>query len=203
MVSGVIIAGGKNSRMGGRIKALLTVEGERLIDRTMRILQATCNEVIIVTNSPEDYVDMDCVVVGDIYTNKGPLAGIHSGLVYASHSHCLVVASDMPFLEEGFIRHLISQVDGYDIVVPTMDGRYQPLHAIYGKSCRKRIERLLKDDERKITGFYRGYKKLVIAEQAIAPYGEARRIFANINSPNDWEEFIAGGIPVGDKNEEK
>ena len=65
-VTGVILSGGKNTRMGGRNKAFLEFNGERLINRTVRIFKALFEEVILVTNSPFDYLDQDVMLVFDV-----------------------------------------------------------------------------------------------------------------------------------------
>jgi molybdopterin-guanine dinucleotide biosynthesis protein A len=70
-ITGVILAGGKNSRMGVN-KAFLEIEGKRLIDNILDVYQTIFAEIIIVTNDPLPYTDFpDTVVVTDIYKGKG------------------------------------------------------------------------------------------------------------------------------------
>ncbi|MCG6536280.1 MAG: NTP transferase domain-containing protein [Syntrophales bacterium LBB04] len=73
-MTGVILSGGKSARMGMN-KAFLEIEGKRLIDRTMLMFRDVFREVILVTNSPLDYLDQDCIIVSDIFKNKGALGG--------------------------------------------------------------------------------------------------------------------------------
>ena len=105
-MTGIILAGGKSSRMGTN-KAFLTVGGERLIDRTVRIFKDIFHEVILVTNTPFDYLDQDCTIATDIIKGKGALGGIYTGLFFASHDHSFVSACDMPFLDKSFIKYMI------------------------------------------------------------------------------------------------
>jgi len=193
MITGVILAGGKNRRMGGREKALLELEGESILERTLRILRPLCAELLVVTNTASCYLDKTWALVGDIFPHKGPLGGIHSGLFYARYPHIFVVACDMPFLSEALIAHLLSKAKNHDIVVPVVDGKYQPLHAVYGKSCLPRIENLLAADELKITNFYHGHRICTLNEQIIAQYGKTQRFFTNINSQEDWQSLNKNG----------
>ena len=73
-MTGVILSGGKNTRMGEN-KAFLKMGEERLIDRTVRLFHRVFREVIIVTTRPLDYIDQDATIVTDILPEKGALGG--------------------------------------------------------------------------------------------------------------------------------
>ncbi len=121
-ITGIILAGGKNLRMG-KNKAFLEVNGERIIDRTKNLFLELFDEVLLVTNSLPDYLGLNLRMVADLHPGKGALGGIYTGLFHASHSHAFVAACDMPFLNKDLIRHLIDLSPGYDIVIPkTQDG---------------------------------------------------------------------------------
>jgi len=77
-MTGVILSGGRNVRMGEN-KAFLRVEGERMIDRTVRLFRAVFRQVIIVTASPLDYLDQQATIVADILPGKGASAGSTPG----------------------------------------------------------------------------------------------------------------------------
>ncbi|MDQ1278051.1 MAG: molybdenum cofactor guanylyltransferase, partial [Thermodesulfobacteriota bacterium] len=79
MKTGIILTGGKNTRMGTN-KSFLTVGGERLIDRTVRIYRSIFEEIILVTNEPHRYYDIEVTLVTDIVKGKGPMMGIYTGL---------------------------------------------------------------------------------------------------------------------------
>ena len=86
-ITGIILAGGKNSRMGTN-KAYLEIDGERLIDKTLSIYRQIFTEIIIVTNDPLSYMEFtDAAVVTDIYKGKGPLGGIYTGLFYSKNHY--------------------------------------------------------------------------------------------------------------------
>jgi len=77
--TGIILSGGKSSRMGSD-KALLTVGDETIIERITDLMKSIFSDVHIVTNTPEDYKFLNIPLYEDIFKNKGPLSGIHSGL---------------------------------------------------------------------------------------------------------------------------
>ena len=82
-MTGIILSGGENSRMGAN-KAFVVMDGERLIDRLLKIFKDLFREVIVVTNAPLDYIDLDITIVTDIYPGKKALGGIYTGLFYAT-----------------------------------------------------------------------------------------------------------------------
>lgn len=179
--AGIILSGGKNIRMGTN-KAFLTVDGERMIDRAVRILRDVCDEILVATNEPLEYLDLGVTVVTDIFKGMGPLAGIHSGLFHARAPRVFVCACDMPYLNAAFIRHMVSLAEGCDIVVPVRGGRPEPLHAVYDRKCLPVIRRLLERDERKVTGFYKGFRVRNVEEAETESFFAGRDPFLNVNT---------------------
>ena len=187
-MTGIILSGGKNIRMGTN-KAFLTVGGERLIDRTTRIFKQIFDEVILVTNSPLDYLDHDGIIATDIIKDKGALGGLYTGLLYTSGEHAFISACDMPFLNKAFIIHMIEYAHGYDIVVPRSADGLQPLHAVYSKRCLPPMKKLIDRNQLKITGFYRGLKTLEISEDVIKSFDPEEKMFINVNTRSDLDQI--------------
>jgi molybdenum cofactor guanylyltransferase len=183
-MTGVILAGGKNSRMGEN-KAFLKVNGEPLIDRTVRLYQAVFKEVIIVTTSPLDYLNQDATIVTDILPEKGALGGIYTGLFWAAEEYAFIAACDMPFLNRAFLEYMVRQTEGYDIIVPALPDGFQPLHAIYARRCLPVIRGLIERERLKITGFYPGHRTLTISPEVIRSFDPEGRMFINVNTPDE------------------
>lgn len=185
-ITGVILAGGKNTRMGAN-KAFLEIDGIRLIDKTINIYREIFPEIIIVTNDPLSYVEFaDAAIVTDIYKDKGPLGGIYTGLFYSKAPDAFVSACDMPYLSKDFISYLINQAGKHDVIVPELTEGYQPLHAVYSRNCLPSIRRLILMDKLKITGFYRDMRVLTISEKEIKLFNPDGLLFRNLNTPEDW-----------------
>lgn len=201
-MTGIILAGGKNSRMGTN-KAFLEIDGIRLINRTVSIFRRIFDEIIIVTNSPLSYLDQKVTLVTDIYKNKGALGGLYAGLFFAAHQHAFVCACDMPFLDSAFIEYMVKKLDNYDIIVPDAGDGLQPLHAIYGKECLPIIKNFFNHDKLKITDLYKGLQTLIIQEDIINTFDPQKRMFININTYEQLQRVtgvdnkIAMGDPLG------
>ena len=183
-MTGIILSGGKSSRMGEN-KAFLPINGERLIDRTVRLFRMVFREVIIVTTSPLDYLDQNAAGVTDIYPGKGALGGIYTGLFYAREEHAFIAACDMPFLNRALLDHMISRLSGYDIVVPATPEGPEPLHAVYAQRCLPVIRGLIERNRLKIIGFYPGHRILTISQEVIRSFDPEGKMFLNVNTPDD------------------
>ncbi|PIQ45996.1 MAG: molybdenum cofactor guanylyltransferase [Deltaproteobacteria bacterium CG12_big_fil_rev_8_21_14_0_65_43_10] len=186
-MTGVILAGGKSKRMGTN-KAFLEINGQRMIDQIVDIFKNTFEEVILVTNSPIEYLHLDLRIVTDLVPNKGALGGIFTGLFYASFHHIFVTACDMPFLNKGFIDYMVSKAGNFDAVVPLSSDGLEPLHAIYSKRCIRHIETQLESDDLKITNFYPKVRVKEISHHEILSFDPKSSLFFNINTTEDMEK---------------
>jgi molybdopterin-guanine dinucleotide biosynthesis protein A len=170
----------------GRNKALLTYGGVRLIETVYRHLRPIFSEIIVVTNNPEEYRFLPCRPVADIYAGGGALAGIHAGLCQSGSPAAFVVACDMPYLNERFIRHLAARANPEGVVIPRGPDGLEPLHAVYGRGCLAAMERSLVAGQRKITSFFAETAVQVLVEEEIASFDPAFLSFRNINTPADY-----------------
>lgn len=180
----IILAGGRNSRMK-REKAFLAVADRPMIETIIASAKGYVSEIIVVTNRPEAYEYLDVIVTTDIIPRQGPLSGIHAGLLKTSASCGFVVACDMPFISMDLARKMWQQLDAYDVVVPSMGGGLQPLHAIYSKNCAPVIERHLLKNVKKVVDVYQDLKVKVIEEEQLTQWGVDARVFFNVNTPDE------------------
>ena len=187
-MTGIILAGGKNSRMGTN-KAFLEIDGSRLIDKTINIYREIFSEIFIVTNDHLSYIEFnDAAIVTDIYKCKGPLGGIYTGLFYSKNDYAFISACDMPYLNKDFIGYLTAHTGKHDIIVPQLSEGFQPLYAIYSQNCLSHIKKLLIADKLKITSFYKEVRMLSIPEEKIKPFNQDGRLFLNLNTLEDMEK---------------
>jgi len=188
MASAVVLAGGRSSRLGAD-KALLLLDGQLLIARTVQELSALSDDLIVVTNTPEhlEPLGLAARLVTDERPHEGSLMGIYSGLKAARHPHALVVACDMPFLNLPLLRYMVSAAPGYDVVIPRLAGMLEPLHAVYGRSCLPWMVRLLDEGQRKIIAFLPNVQVRQIEETEIDRFDPFHLSFVNINTAQDWE----------------
>ncbi|MEI6205329.1 MAG: formate dehydrogenase accessory sulfurtransferase FdhD [Desulfuromonadales bacterium] len=185
-VTGAILAGGASSRMG-RNKALLEVDGSPIIARTYRTLASLFHEVIIVTNTPDDYAFIPCRKVPDIYPEIGSIAGLHSALAHSMTGKTFVTACDMPFVDSYIIRHLCNlQHNGYDAVIPFSEGGQEPLHAVYTSQCKDVFERAINNGERKILDILSRMKTRLVTWEEMQEVAGSAVAFLNVNTPEEY-----------------
>jgi len=194
-VTGVILAGGESRRMGCN-KALLPLHGARFIELIYERMAALFDEVLLVTNSPTLYEDIPCRKVPDLYPNKGPLAGIHSGLSHARCEQIFVAACDMPFISTEAVRHICRSGKRGEVIIPRSEKGLEPLHALYHKSCIPALKDLLSSGSCKITCLFPKVSIHEISVHELAPYDPDGRTFCNINTPQEYFDSRTGAFAL-------
>ncbi len=193
----MILAGGLNTRFGGRPKPLMTVGGMRLLDRIYQILRPCFNDLILVTNSPLDYLQWDLALVSDLYPQRSSLTGIHAGLYYAQHPHAFVIAGDTPFLNPAVIELLWQKVDQQvDLILPVTAKGNEPLCAIYARKALPAMEKQLNRKIYKIMRVFRRDRIKPVTEKRLRQVDPQLHSFFNINTPDDLaraEAMLATG----------
>jgi len=184
-ITGVIQAGGKSTRMGGRPKALMELGGRRIIDRVVEVLRGVTHDVLLVTNTPELYATLGLPMVPDVFPDHGSLGGIYSGLKAAPGDAAFTVACDMPFLMPEVARLVIDRAGLADVVVPKIAEQFETLHACYAKACLRPMESRLREGRLKIVGFFEDVRVLTIAEAEVARFRAAELVFMNVNTPEE------------------
>lgn len=185
-ISGIILAGGKSNRMGMN-KALLELGGLTLIEKVVRVMSGACSEIIISGGNPANLEHLGYPVVPDTYPERGPLSGIHAGLVAARNRYSFVSACDTPFLDERLIRKIVSEACGYEAVILKHGEYYEPLSSLYSKAFISAAETSIKNGVFKVTAALSLVRwKTMNVEPAEMP-GLEKSLF-NINTPRDYEK---------------
>jgi len=184
-VTGVILAGGQSSRMGSN-KALLPYRGGRFIESIFRQMSGLFEDLLLVTNNPEQYAFLDCRMVPDLYPGLGALAGLHAGLHHSRTPHIFAVACDMPYLNDALIRALLARRHQADVVIPESGQGLEPLHAVYGQDCLSAIEQALLSGRRRIVSFFPNTRVNIFTSDHVATIDRAFSSFSNINTPADY-----------------
>ncbi|MDA8234633.1 MAG: molybdenum cofactor guanylyltransferase [Clostridia bacterium] len=193
MAGAIILSGGRNTRMGTN-KAFLQISRVTFVERIINELKKAVEEIIVVTNDPDAYAHLSARTVTDIIPHKGPLSGIHAGLVNSGHYYNLVVACDMPFFNGKLGRLMLDLAEGYDAVVPQVGDYLEPLYAVYSKNCIKPIEDSLTQDIRKVTSLLPQIKVRYLGSDVVGRFLSGQNAFYNVNTPDDLDlaKKIAG-----------
>lgn len=181
-ITGIILAGGKSTRMG-RDKALIEVEGTSLLDRSVKTLQAVCDNLLI-SSANESHARPGIDIIKDEVKDCGPIGGVYSCLKKSVTDWNFVVSVDSPFVEPGFIKHLLKNVDDCDVLVPQHHKGKEPLVAFYHKNSISQIEDHLKN------GIYKMHRLLDALNTKyidVQDWVETNpRLFFNYNRPEDF-----------------
>lgn len=181
-----VLAGGKSTRMG-MDKAFLEFQNATLLERALKKLKALTPEVMIVGDRArfEEFGP----VVEDIFPGRGPLGGIHAALTASATELNLILAVDMPFVEESFLKFLLAQAQKTEalVVLPRAAGRLQPLCSVFRKRVQPIAECALLHKENKIESLFTELVALVIEEVEVESGGFSFNMFENLNTPKAYE----------------
>jgi molybdenum cofactor guanylyltransferase len=183
--SGIILSGGLNTRHEGRNKAFCPVGGSRIIDRVFGVMSALFDDLIVVTNDPPSYLDLNATIVTDIYPERSSLTGIHAGLSAAVHEHAFCMACDTPFVRKELIELLLATLrPSDDVLIPQTRDGLEPLCAIYSRRCLNAIERNLSRNIFKIQNFFTDMSVRKIPDETLRTVDPDLVTFYNVNSPD-------------------
>ena len=188
MLTGAVLAGGKSVRYG-RNKALEIVQGKSLIEHAVQSLRSLCDPVLVVANDLTLYPQVRATLVQDAVRDQGPLGGIFTALLFSPHPWVLAKATDMPFLVEPLVKAMLAKREGHDVVLPILNGRPEPLLALYSRRCLPLIATTLEMGNRKITSFFRKVRVREMAEEDWRGLDPEGLSFSNINTPENLEQL--------------
>ena len=188
-LTGMILAGGKSSRMG-QDKALLRWGEKTILEHLAFLLESIFEETLIVVDQK---TKLDGLALGqarvyeDLLKNKGPLGGIYTGLCYSRNRASCTLTCDMPFVDDVILRELVDfwdeEQDALCLENPT--GSLEPFPGIYARSARHLIHLLLERDEGSMHRFLEVavVKPLEVKEERI-------RVLTNMNDVRDYRRVL-------------
>jgi molybdopterin-guanine dinucleotide biosynthesis protein A len=187
----IILAGGKSKRFG-HDKILEKIGSTSLLEQVISRIDPLSKEIIIVTAKERTFAQLanrpKVKLASDIFPGQGSLGGIYTGLVKSDSFYNLVVAADMPFLNESLLRYMIKVADGYDYTLPKIGKWYEPLHAIYSKNCINPIKSILEQGKKVIIELFDYVKVRYVEAEEVDRYDPQHLSFFNINTIKDMEQ---------------
>ncbi|MBW1829410.1 MAG: molybdenum cofactor guanylyltransferase [Deltaproteobacteria bacterium] len=187
-VSGVILVGGKSSRYGSN-KALAKINGVPLIERVIGVMGRVFENLILITNTPDEYAHLGLPMYEDLIKGLGPIGGLYTGLAAIPDDAGFFVACDMPILNHELIHYMVKERGRYDAVVPRIKGMMEALHALYGKGCLSSVKRLIDSQEYQIIRIFNEVSVRYIDEDEIRRFDPDLKCFININKPEELKNI--------------
>jgi molybdenum cofactor guanylyltransferase len=185
--SAFILAGGKSTRMG-EDKAFLRLNGKTLLEIAHELASAVCEKVFVVG----DRARFGPHAIEDVFSDSGPLGGIHAALAATKSNLNLVVAVDTPFLEPKFLRWMLHRAaTTHSIVtVPRLTTGFQPLCAVYRRSFKAFAEEALKAGKFKIDPLYEKVRTSAITDSELNHLAFDLRMFDNLNTRAEFDRAV-------------
>jgi len=192
--SAIVLIGGLSRRFG-RDKAAEVVGGRSLLQHVVDAVSLLAQEVVVVAARGGSFPPVGCALplklVEDVREGAGALGGLYSGLLAASRPQAVALACDMPLLSLPLLRHLSGLLsDDWDVVMPRWQGREEPLHAFYHRTCVPAIERLLDAGGRRFVDFLPEVRVRYVAQDEIERFDPEGRSFWNVNSKEDLARLL-------------
>ena len=193
-ITAVLLAGGESRRMG-RDKATLLFHGKPLRQIQLELLRRLKPaEILVSARTDPSWRPADVQFVADDLPSRGPLSGIAASLAQVHTAHLLALAMDMPFMSESYLHYLCDQIEPGTGVVPTIDGRAEPLAAIYPREADNDFRTALAGTDFSVQSVVR---RLVESGklQEVRVKEHEMKLFLNLNELSDLERCSHG--PVG------
>lgn len=193
-VTGALLAGGRSRRMGTE-KALLLVEGERLVERVARALAPCPHRFLVLDRPGEDplrggQVLPQWVRVYDRFPGTGPLGGLITALAAAPTPWVVLAACDMPWLTSAYYEALVAQLQpGCQALVPRWAQGAEPLAGAYHREALPVLLEALERGERKLVRAVAPLASCPVEPGWLEPH-QPHRLFANVNRPEEYQVLV-------------
>jgi molybdenum cofactor guanylyltransferase len=177
-ITGIVLAGGKGTRMGSVDKGLQPLRGKPMVEWVLERLAPQVTEIVINANqNVERYKEYGHGVVRDeIAGFAGPLAGLHAGLKAARHPLVVTVPCDSPFLPADLVSRLKAKLEQKDLAVAKTGDQPHPVFALMKREVRESLEAFLAQGGRKIDAWYAALEVVEVS------FDDEADAFRNINT---------------------
>ena len=192
-VGGIVLCGGRSSRMG-RPKAWLPVGDELMLPRVVRVLRDVVGPVVVVAAPGQDVPPLPAgvEVVRDEVEGRGPLAGLAGGLAAldGKADAAYLSSCDVPFLTPEFVRRVIGVLADSAVAVPRVGGYFHPLAAVYRLSVRPVVADLLAADRLRPVFLFDAVPTRVIEPHELTDVDPAFQSLRNLNTLEEYEAAL-------------
>ncbi len=183
--TGVLLAGGMATRLGGIPKGLLRVGSETVAARSLRLFDGLFGALLIVANDPAPYRDLDVAIVPDLFRGKGAPGGLHAALSTARTGWVFVAGCDMPLLSREAISFLWERRADAAAVAVEWERGFEGLHAFWSRRCLPTVERMLAGGNPSLRAIAEAVGTRVVPAAEWREVDPSGRSFENANTAAD------------------
>jgi len=181
----IILSGGLSSRFG-KDKGLYKFQNKALIQYSIDVAKNFTDDIIIMSSNKE-YEQFGYPVFKDIYPDRGPMGGIHTGLKQSKHKINLVLSCDTPYVSNKLVKHLLDAYSDEDILISkTPEGKYQTLIGIYHSRIFDTLEANISKNHLKIIVFIKQMNAKIIE---LPQKTEFESCFINFNHLSELKKY--------------
>lgn len=168
----------------GRDKALIEISGRSLLDLALDKLQEHVTDLLVI-GDPQKYGAVGPFVIADDMPGNGPLGGLVTAMRYTSNDKLLVIACDMPGINDRLLELLKKELGNFtDAVVPQHGDRIEPLCAAYHRRCEQAFRNAINAGDLKLQNAVEHVRVNKILVQP-GKDGWPVDLFRNLNYPAD------------------
>jgi molybdopterin-guanine dinucleotide biosynthesis protein A len=192
-VGGIVLAGGRSTRMGTP-KALLPFGPETMLQRVVRLLGEVVGPIVVVAAADQELPVLPdhVIVTHDEREGRGPLEGLRAGLkaLPPGCDAAYATSCDVPLLDQDFVRRMLVLVEGFDVAVMEVDGFTHPLSAVYRLATLPHIEALLAADRLRPLFLFEAVRTRRVLPSDMTADPELRTL-RNLNTREDYKRALA------------
>jgi len=192
-VAGIVLCGGRSSRMG-RPKAWLPFAGELMLPRVVRLLSEAAHPIIVVAAPDQEVPPLppEIDIIRDEEKGRGPLQGLAAGLaaLRGKADAAYLSSCDVPFLKPAFVRRLIDLLGDHHICVPRIGEYHHPLAAVYRMEVEETARRLLAENRLRPFFLFEAVPTRVVEAAELADVDPSFQTLRNLNTPDEYEAAL-------------
>lgn len=180
--AGIISISGK-----GVFKGKIFLNGKPILDGLLHQAGKVTDSVVLITRDPGIYDEFSVPVYNDLLQVKAPINGIYTALIKMRLDYVLILAIDLPGITSELLTLLLNHRNEYNMVIPRINGMYEPLCAVYSRRLVPLIEKNLNDGIYKPLDLMRDTTVCVVEKDEIRTIGDPGELFLNVNTPEDLQ----------------
>jgi molybdopterin-guanine dinucleotide biosynthesis protein A len=194
LVGGVVLCGGKSTRMGVA-KATLPFGPETMLQRVVRLLSDVASQIVVVAAVDQELpaLPSGVIVTRDEREARGPLEGLRAGLkaLPEAITAAYVTGCDVPLLEPAFVQRMVDLLGDDDIAVMEIEGFTHPLSAVYRRTTLPHVESLLAQDRLRPVFLFDAVRTRRVKPEEMVVADPRLQTLRNLNTRDDYLAALA------------